>query len=422
MTISPDKYRDLRKNLDDIVELAPGDSNAEKLIVDTVLGEALRETDELIEESRPPRMYVFGRSGAGKSSLINALSNRQPANVGAVKPETVESESYHIEFPDRHSSWDIVDSRGLFESATPDGDLPEDTKKFMKEDLKEYKPDILLHVITPDQARAGEDDFNAVKDMREELDQPFPPILYVVNKVDQLGNLRAWPPEEHESLAGDIKEVLNFVAQVTERVDESKMEPFINNRPLHGYKFDCDEYVGIIPVHLQRKEDYWNVETLSQMIGDFLPTDARLQFMQAQEREQLMRDMSRDYTKRFSVIGSGIGAAPTSVADIAPLTIMQLLLVALIGGFSGEEIEKDTVEDYVTAMGGTTAAAFGFRGLARGMVQFVPGLGSAISGAVAGGGTYAVGHSAEKYFFDDKVQKPSVFLGEGKEYIKNAIN
>jgi predicted GTPase len=422
MTISPDKYRDLRKNLDDIVELAPGDSDAEKLIVDTVLGEALRETDELIEESRPPRMYVFGRSGAGKSSLINALSNRQPANVGAVKPETVESESYHIEFPDRHSSWDIVDSRGLFESATPDGDLPEDTKKFMKEDLKEYKPDILLHVITPDQARAGEDDFNAVKDMREELDQPFPPILYVVNKVDQLGNLRAWPPEEHESLAGDIKEVLNFVAQVTERVDESKMEPFINNRPLHGYKSDCDEYVGIIPVHLQRKEDYWNVETLSQMIGDFLPTDARLQFMQAQEREQLMRDMSRDYTKRFSVIGSGIGAAPTSVADIAPLTIMQLLLVALIGGFSGEEIEKDTVEDYVTAMGGTTAAAFGFRGLARGMVQFVPGLGSAISGAVAGGGTYAVGHSAEKYFFDDKVQKPSVFLGEGKEYIKNTIN
>lgn len=422
MALDPEKFRNIREDLEDIVELAPGNSGTEDLIVDTVLGKALRETEELVEESRPPRMYVFGRSGAGKSSLINALANRQAADVGAVKPETVESELYHIEFPDRYSSWDIVDSRGLFESATPDGDLPEDTKRFMMQDLEEYKPDILLHVITPDQARAGKDDFEAVQDMREELDQPFPPILYVVNKVDHLGKLGEWPPEEHESLAGDIKEVLDFVAQVTEKVDETEMHPFTDNRPLHGYKFDCDEYVGIVPVHLQAKEDYWNVETLSRLIGDFLPTDARLQFMQAQQRQKLMREMSRDLTKRFSVIATGIGAAPTSVADIAPLTAMQLLLVGVIGGLSCEEIEEDTVEDYVTSMGGTTAAAVGFRGLARGLVQFVPGLGSAISGAVAGGGTYAVGHSAEMYFFEGKVKKPSVFLGEGKEYIKGMVN
>lgn len=422
MALDPEKFRNLREDLDDIVKLTPGNSDAEDLIVNTVLGEALRETEELVEESRPPRMYVFGRSGAGKSSLINALANRQAADVGAVQPETVESELYHIEFPDRYSSWDIVDSRGLFESASPDGDLPEDTKEFMKQDLKEYKPDILLHVITPDQARAGKDDFAAIEDMREELDHPFPPILYVVNKVDHLGSIGEWPPEEHESLSGDIKEVLDFVAKVTEKVDETEIHPFTDNRPLHGYEFDCDEYVGIVPVHLQTEENYWNVETLSQLIGDFLPTDARLQFVQAQQRQELMRDMSRDLTKRFSVIATGVGAAPTSVADIAPLTAMQLLLVGLIGGFSCEEIEKDTVEDYVTSMGGTTAAAYGFRGLARGLIQFVPGFGSAISGAVAGGGTYAVGHSAENYFFDDVVEKPSVFLGEGKEYIKGKVN
>ena len=259
MAVDPEKFRNLRKNLDDIVELAPGDSGAENLIVDTVLGKALRETEELIEESRPPRMYVFGRSGAGKSSLINALANRQAADVGAVKPETVESELYHIEFPDRYSTWDIVDSRGLFESASPNGDLPGDTKKFMKQDLKEYKPDILLHVLTPDQARSGRDDFEAVRDMREELDQPFPPILYVVNKVDNLGKLGEWPPEEHASLAGDIKEVLDFVAQVTEKVDETEMQPFTDNRPLQGYKFDCDEYVGIVPLHVPLKDSYWNV-------------------------------------------------------------------------------------------------------------------------------------------------------------------
>jgi len=422
MAIDPEKFRNLREDLDDIVQLTSGNSNIENLIMDTVLGKALRETEELVEESRPPRMYVFGRTGAGKSSLINALANREAADIGAVEPETVESDLYHIEFPDRYSSWDIVDSRGLFESANPDGGLPEDAVEFMKQDLKEYKPDILLHVITPREARAGKDDFAVIEKMREELDQPFPPILYVVNQVDQLGSIGEWPPEEHESLAGDIKGVLDFVAKVTEKVDETKIHPFTNNRPLYGYQFDCEEYVGIVPVHLETKENYWNVGTLSHLIGDFLPTDARLQFMQAQQRQELMRSMSRDLTKRFSVLATGVGAAPTSVADIAPITAMQLLLVGLVGGFSCEEIEKETVEDYVTSMGGTTAAAFGFRGLARGLVQFVPGFGSAISGAVAGGGTYAVGRSAEKYFFDDTVEKPSVFVGEGKKYIKEIVN
>lgn len=421
MAIDPEKFRNLREDIDDIVELAPGDSDIEKMLMDTVLGDALRETEELVEESRPPRIYVFGRSGAGKSSLINSLANRPVADTGAVKPETTKSQLYHIEFPDRYSSWDIVDSRGLFESAAPDGDVPADTVEFMRQDLEEYRPDILIHVITPDQARAGKEDFETIRNLREELGELFPPVVYCVNKVDQLGKLGEWPPEKHETLAGDIKETLDFVAEVTEGVDKNEMRAFDENRPLHGYKFKSDEYIGIVPTHLQTEENHWNVEALSWLIGDFLPTDARLQFMQAQQREELMRDLSRDLTKRFSVIGTGVGAAPTSVADIAPLTAMQLLLVAIVGGFSCEEIGRETVEDYITSMGGTTAAAVGFRGLARGLIQFVPGWGAAISGAVAGGGTYAIGRSAEKYFFDDEVEKPSVFFGQGKDYIKNQI-
>jgi uncharacterized protein (DUF697 family)/GTPase SAR1 family protein len=416
MALDPEKFREFRENLDEIIEMAPGSEDFNKSIMDTAFGDALRETEELVDDSRPPRLYVFGRSGAGKSSLINALANKEVADVGTVEPTTVESEMYHVEFPDRYASWDIVDSRGLFESVSPDGDVPADTVEFMKEDLEEYRPDILIHVMTPDQVRAGEEDFETVQTLRSELGDLFPPIVYCLNKVDMHASPSEWPPDEHESLAGDIKSNLDFVARI---LGEGEKTAFDDNRPLHGYKFDSDEHIGVVPAYLKEEGEYWNVETLSWLIGDFLPTDARLQFIQAQQRDELMRDMSRDLTKRFAGISAGVGAYPTSLADFPPLTAMQLLLVGMIGGFSCREIERETVEDYLSSMGGTTLAAVGFRGLARGIIQFVPGFGQAVSGAVAGAGTYAVGRSAEKFFFDDEVEKPSVFMGKGKEWIQN---
>ncbi len=38
----------------------------------------------------------MGRSGVGKSSLINALANKEVAKVDSVEPTTVKSTPYHI--------------------------------------------------------------------------------------------------------------------------------------------------------------------------------------------------------------------------------------------------------------------------------------------------------------------------------------
>jgi len=415
MALDPDKFRNFRNQLDDIAEQAPIDDEDSKAVMDTILGEALRETEDLIDESRPPRLYLFGRSGAGKSSLINALANKDVAEVGSVEPTTVDSEMYHISFPDRYANWDVVDSRGLFESVSPDGNVPEDTVSFMKEDLKEYRPDILLHVMTPDQVRAGEDDFETVRELREELGDLFPPVVYCLNKVDtHMSPGGDWPPEENASLAGDIKDNLDFVADV---LGEDEKNAFDESQPLHGYEFDSKEHVGVVPVYL-KDEPYWNVETLSWLVGDFLPEDARLQFIQAQQREGLMRDLARDITNRFAITSGGVGFAPLPIADIAVLSSMQLFLVGIIGGLSCREIEWETVEDYLTAMGGTTIAGLTARSAARSLIQILPGVGTAISTAVAGGTTWAIGRSAEEYYFNDKVVKPSSLVEKGKRKFK----
>lgn len=412
MAIDSDKFSRIKDQLDTISELGPGDNKETQKAMEWVFGEALDEIDEMINESRPPRLYVFGRSGAGKSSLINALANKDVAEVGDIEPTTVESQMYNISFNDRYATWDVVDSRGLFESVSPDGDVPADTVEFMKQDLEEYRPDVLIHVMTPDQVRAGEDDFEVVEDLREELGDLFPPIIYCLNKVDtHMSPTDTWPPEDNPTLSGDIRSNMEFVRNI---IGEAEMKPFSSDNPLYGYEFESTKYVGVVPVYL-KEDPYWNINTLSWLIGDHLPTDARLQYFQAQERTELMREVSRDWTNRFSVAAGGVGAAPIPVADIIILSSMQALLVILIAGLSCRELDASAAKEYVGAMGGAAMTGIAARSAARSLIQVVPGAGTGVSTVMASGGTFAIGRSAERYFFDDEEITPSELLDEGKE-------
>ena len=424
MAFNPEKYDRFRNNIDEFVESVvkesgiPGAEQHTDEILDDHIEPFLSEYDDFLRGTRPPRLYVFGRTGAGKSSLINALANKHVTSVGSVEPETVESDLFEVSFPERHSDWEIVDSRGLFESVTPDGNLPGPTLEFMKQDIEEYRPDILLHVMTPDQVRAGEDDFETVKELRDELGDMLPPIVYVLNKVDShMSPGDDWPPENNPELEGDIRRNLEFISDVVSTVvleNELDKKPFVKNDPAKGYQFDSEKFVGVVPVYA-KDDPYWNIETLSWLVGDFLPVDARLQFFQAQERVTIMRNLADEVTKTASGAAATVGGTPTSYADIIPITILQYTMVSLIAAFSCRKPGREVVKEYISSVGLVTGSAFVLREIARGLIQFIPGPGQVISAGVAGAGTYAIGKSAEHYFFDGVVEKPDNFMKKGEE-------
>ncbi|WP_267643859.1 hypothetical protein [Haloarchaeobius amylolyticus] len=64
MALDHEKLSNLKSNLEEIVDKVPAsDKNSEKIVNEVM--DRLGFVEE-IEESRPPRLYVFGRSGAGK--------------------------------------------------------------------------------------------------------------------------------------------------------------------------------------------------------------------------------------------------------------------------------------------------------------------------------------------------------------------
>src|SRR4029078_9075184 len=94
-----------------------------------------------------------------------------------------------------------------------------------------------------------------------------------------------------------------------------------------------------------------------------------------------------------------IAALPIPIADLIPITTMQVTLVTAIAWISGRALDKRAAGEFLGAMGANVGAAFVLREGARALIKFVfPGAGSMVSGAIAFAGTLAIGAAARSYF------------------------
>ncbi len=427
MAIDKNKTQDLIKFVDGLFNDALSQIPEEhrETIKKAVFGPALEEIKQLIEESRPPVLFLIGRSGHGKSSLINALANRKVAEVGDVKPTTGRAIPYFIPFEESHASWSVIDTRGFFETTSPEEAADIDSRQQLIQDINEFKPDVILHVVAAPEVRSMQQDFRLFNEIASMMRHEFgavPPTIIVLNKVDTLGNPRDWPPETNYQKAGHIKATMDYL---TREVLGANPRPIDPNNPLKGYTLpNGGSYIAVIPVCSYwdgHRDDRWNILTLSAFIGEHLPKSAQLDFYQAQRRKELLKRVSTSLIKRFAGIAAGIGAIPVPVSDIVILVPLQTLMITVIGALSCRPLDKSTAFEFLSAAGINIGAGFVFRTVARQLVKLLPGFGSAISGGIAYVGTYSIGKAAEAYFFEGKLRKPSEFENEAqKEYELNA--
>ncbi len=139
--------------------------------------EASRRVQRWVNESKTLRIFVFGKLGAGKSTLINSLLNKQVAEVGSgLVAVTTEVSDYSDKIEEVHYKkikiYDIDvtlwDTPGLQDPLVDKDRLLEDIRSNISDNV-----DLYVYCIQMTQVRAEQGDYDAIIDLTRSLGTDF---------------------------------------------------------------------------------------------------------------------------------------------------------------------------------------------------------------------------------------------------------
>ena len=142
-------------------------------------------------------------------------------------------------------------------------------------------------------------------------------------------------------------------------------------------------------------------DALAETICSLLPNPAKLEFARLAGARQAQAQIAKSFLKSFTAVCGVIGVQPIPLADMPILTALQTLMVGLIIHTTGRTVSARLIAEFLGALGLNVGAGILFREGARALVRIVPFWGNAVSGIVAGAGTYAIGRAAIAYFIED---------------------
>lgn len=422
------KVGDLLDNLPDAIP-----EKARQKIRDTILGdEELKNLMDGVDSHRPPRIFLIGRTGVGKSSLINALCGAYVAPVSDTRSCTETAQTYQCKDGER-TLMEILDTRGIAESDNLNAEIS--AEDMLINQVKEFSPDVAIFMLNCTHRDDVDSDVNFLKKLSESYAQAYNmrlPIVAVVNKCNEMAPSRLKNPNEYtesktKKIAEQVQHYKEIIVKNNLKIDDIiAVSSLIDWMTADGTEIDADS-IESLPVsdieNLQIAFDgrYHIEELLNILEKAILDFSARMGLRMALKLQEVVRRIANQLNKSFSAMSATVALSPIPISDIYILLLLQGILVCLIASLSGRDISLDTAKEFVLSMGGIAGAGYGFRLLAQQASKilnvFWAGSGSAVSASIAALGTSAIGKAAIAYYIDDKTieEAKSTFEASRKE-------
>jgi uncharacterized protein (DUF697 family) len=290
---------------------------------------------------RPPRIVLLGDRAASRTALVNALFGADVARDGE---DAVQSASWLAFTLHGRGTLRVLDARRPAALAG------------MSRALGADAPDLylFLHETTPGERGLSED-------------------------LDHAASVIAFADRAHEARAKIIGVPMNTDAVLAFDALQGRRE--------------LAERTSCIVTLAQ-------AGLLSESIALELPPESQLEMARLSANKDLQKQIAQVVIKSVTAMCAAVAAQPIPLADFPILTSLQAGMVASIMHVSGREMSAKLGAEFLAALGANIGTGLVLREGARAAVKFIPVWGSAISSAVAGAGTYAIGRAAVAYFID----------------------
>lgn len=345
---------------------------------DAALEKSLRKAREKIPV---PVIWLLGKTQAGKTSIISALTGSETAEIGnGFQPCTRYSNLY--DFPADVPIVRFLDTRGLGEI---DYDPAEDIQ------YCESQAHLLLAVMKVADQRQ-EMVFSVLKRIRQR--HPEWPLLIAQTGLHELyplgsEHINPWPygadPLPH-LVPTDLRHALLAQRHAAEKIP--------GTAPIDWVAIDLTmPEDGFDPFN-------YGLEALWQTIESHTSIGLQHLLSGNEEVHGIYSRAAHQQIVGYSTTAAGLGALP--VVDLVAVSTVQVKLLHGLAALYGQQWDKNTITEFLGLMGAGIASGYLTRVVGRAIAKVVPFWGQTVgavwSASSSGAATYALGKAAV-YFF-----------------------
>ncbi|WP_270855584.1 GTPase family protein [Blautia massiliensis (ex Durand et al. 2017)] len=298
-------------------------------------------------------VMILGKTGVGKSTLINNMFNKKMADVGVGKPITKDIKK--ITLPDFPLA--IFDTPGLELSgdfnvdSLMDAVVNEIDKGIRSGDVSQAIHCIWYCISTPSH-RIEQTEIDFLKKFLGKTSEYDVPVIVVLTQ--------SYSKRDAQKLKSEV---------------EKENLPIVNVVPVlaENYEID-DEYTA----------KAYGLERLSEVMNNVIPDAVQKTFIAVQKVNlELKKGKAQAVVASSAVAAAATGAVPIPFSDAAVLVPEQIAMIGGITAIFGVPMDQGTVMAIISATIGTAGTTVLGKTIAANLIKLIPAVGSVVGGVIS---------------------------------------